>query len=185
MDPHPTDQGHYFTAAGRLKPGVTLEQAQARLKLSAEEFRRKYPKALGQNDGFSVEPIREALVGNVRSSLRVLAGAVGFVLLIACANVANLLLARAVGRRREIAIRAAIGAGRGRIMRQLLTESILLSMAGAVGGIVLGILGIRALLAVNTANLPRVGAEGSLVVVDWRVLAFTIWRRRSPAFCSA
>jgi putative ABC transport system permease protein len=168
------DQGHYFNAGGRLKPGVTLEQAKARLKVSADDFRRKYPRALQNNQSFSVEPIREALVGNVRASLLVLVGAVGFVLLIACANVANLLLARAIGRRREIAIRAAIGAGRGRIVRQLLTESVLLSLAGAAVGSALGVAGIRALLAVNTANLPRVGKDGTLVAVDWRVLAFTI-----------
>ena len=174
LDPNPTDQGHYFLAAGRLKPGVTLAQAQARLKLSAEDFRRKYPNALGKNQGFGADPIREVLVSNVRSSLLVLVGAVSFVLLIACANVASLLLARAVGRRREIAIRAAIGAGRGRIIRQLLTESALLSLAGAAAGAVLGVVGIRALLSVNTANLPRVGLDGSLVVVDWRVLAFTV-----------
>src|SRR5262249_7043683 len=119
-------------------------------------------------------PIREALVSNVRSSLLVLTGAVSFVLLIACANVANLLLARAVGRRREIAIRAAIGADRGRIVRQLLTESLLLSMAGAVFGGAVGVAGMQALLRVNTANLPRVGADGVLVAVDWRVLAFTV-----------
>jgi predicted permease len=174
LDPNPTDQGHYFTAAGRLRPGVTLEQAKARLKLSAEDFRRKYPSVLPANQSFSVEPLRQALVSNVRSSLLVLVGAVSFALLIACANVANLLLARAVGRRREIAIRAALGAGRSRIIRQLLTESVLLSMAGAAAGAVLGVVGIRALLSVNTANLPRVGREGSLVIVDWRVLAFTI-----------
>jgi putative ABC transport system permease protein len=174
LDPNPTDQGHYFNAAGRLKPGVTLEQAKARLKLSAEDYRRKYPNALRATDGFSVEPMRQALVSNVRSSLLVLVGAVSLVLLIACANVANLLLARAVGRKREIAIRAALGAGRGRIIRQLLTESVLLSLAGAVAGAILGVLGIRALLSVNTANLPRVGREGSLVIVDWRVLGFTI-----------
>jgi putative ABC transport system permease protein len=174
LDPHPTDQGHYFLAAGRLKPGVTVAQANARLKLSAEDYRRKYPNALPANQGFAVAPIREALVTNVRPSLLVLVGAVSFVLLIACANVANLLLARAVGRRREIAIRASIGAGRGRIVRQLLTESLLLSMAGAVAGAALGIVGIQALLRVNTANLPRVGNDGALVAVDWRVLVFTI-----------
>jgi putative ABC transport system permease protein len=125
-------------------------------------------------ESFSVEPFREALVQNVRSSLFVLAAAVSLVLLIACANVANLLLARAIGRRREIAIRAAIGAGRGRIIRQLLTESVLLSLAGAVIGSALGFVGIRALLLVNTANLPRVGKDGALVTVDWRVLAFTV-----------
>ena len=100
-----------------------------------------------------------------------LVGAVSFVLLIACANVANLLLVRATGRRREIAIRAAIGAGRGRIIRQLLTESVVLSLAGGVLGLILGMLGIRALLAVNTAGLPRIGQDGALVGVDWRVLA--------------
>jgi predicted permease len=174
LDPNPTDQGHYFTAAGRLKPGVTVDQARARLKLSAEDFRRKYPRALQANSGFSVDPLREAMVSNVRASLLVLVGAVSFVLLIACANVANLLLARAVARRREIAIRAAIGAGRGRIIRQLLTESVLLSLVGAIAGSILGIAGIRALLSVNTANLPRVGVEGALVGLDWRVLTFTI-----------
>jgi putative ABC transport system permease protein len=174
LDPNTKDQGHYFVAAGRLKPGVTLAQAQARLKLSADEYRRKFPGVLQPKDSFSAELFREALVVNVRPALLVLLGAVSFVLLIACANVANLLLARAVARRREIAIRAAIGAGRGRLIRQLLTESVLLSTAGAVAGLALGMLGIRALLAVNTANLPRVGQHGDVVGLDWRVLTFTL-----------
>ena len=175
LDPNSVDQGHYFMAAGRLKPGVTVAQANARMKLGAEDFRRKYPNALGRNQSFGVQSVRETLVSDVRQSLLVLLGAVSFVLLIACANVANLLLARAVGRRREIAVRAAIGAGRWHIIRQLLAESLLLSTAGAVFGTILGLVGIRALLRINTANLPRVGEEGSLVVVDWRVLAFTIF----------
>ena len=174
LDPNTTDQGHYFTSAGRLKPGVTLEQAKAQLRVSASEYRRKFPDALGPNDSFSVQPIREALVSDVRSSLLVLTGAVSFVLLIACANGANLLLVRAPGRRREMAIRAAIGGSRGRIIRQLLTESVLLSLAGGALGLLLGIVGIRALLAVNTANLPFVGESGSMVGLDWRVLGFTI-----------
>lgn len=174
LDPNTSDQGHFFRAAGRLKLGVTLDQAKARLQLSAEEFNAKFPNALGPNGGFSVEPIRDTIVRNVRTSLLVLVGAVSFVLLIACANVANLLLVRATGRQREIAVRAAIGAGRGRIIRQLLTESVVLSLAGGVLGLLLGIAGIRALLAVNTAGLPRIGQDGALVGVDWRVLGFTL-----------
>jgi predicted permease len=173
LDPNSPDQGHYFQAAGRLNPGVTIEQARTRVAASAAEYVRKYPNSLGPNGGFGLESLRESLVQNVRGTLNVLAVAVGFVLLIACANVANLLLARAIGRKREIAIRAAIGAGRGRLIRQLLTESMLLSLVGATLGSVLGIIGIRALLSVNTANLPRVGRDGALVTVDWRVLVFT------------
>ena len=172
LDPNTADQGHYFSAAGRLKPGVTLEQAQARLQLSGDEYRAKYPGAIGPNNSFTVQPIRDVLVRNVRSSLLVLAGAVSFVLLIACANVANLLLVRATGRRREIAIRAALGGTRGRIVRQLLTESVLLALVGGALGLALGTVGIRALLSVNTAGLPRVGEAGALVGVDWRVAAF-------------
>ncbi len=119
-------------------------------------------------------PFQEAFVKDVRQTLLVLLGAVAFVLLIACANVANLLLVRATGRRREMAVRAAIGAGRGRIIRQLLTESVLLSLAGGVLGLAVGYLGIRALLTVNTAGLPRLGENGALVGMDWRVLGFAL-----------
>jgi len=174
IDPGTTDQGHYFQVAGRLKPGITLDQAKARLQLSARDYKATFPNALGPNEGFSVERMQEVLVRNIRSTLLILAGAVSFVLLIACANVANLLLVRATGRRREIAIRAAIGAGRGRIVRQLLTESVVLSLSGGALGLILGIAGIRALLAINTANLPRVGKDGALVALDWRVVTFAI-----------
>jgi predicted permease len=174
LDPNTTDQGNYFLAAGRLKPGLTLRQADERLRFSAEAFQRKFSAALGPKGSFAVQPIRDALVSDVRSSLLVLAGAVGCVLLIACANVANLLLVRATGRRREMAIRAAIGGSRGRIMRQLLTESVVLSLAGGILGLLLGMAGIRALLAVNTAGLPLVGENGAQVGLDWRVLAFTL-----------
>jgi putative ABC transport system permease protein len=174
LDPNSADQGHYFQAAGRLKPGVTLEQAKARMLLSANDFRAKFPNGIPKDNGFSVQPVKEAVVSNVRSSLMVLVYAVSFVLLIACANVANLLLVRATSRQREIAIRSAIGAGRGRIVRQLLTESVLLSFTGGVFGLLFGVLGIRALLAVNTAGLPRIGRDGVLVGVDWRVLVFTL-----------
>ena len=174
LDPNTKDQGHYFQAAGRLKPGVTLDQAKSKLQFSAAEYTRKFPNALQPNAGFTVQPIREVLVRNVKNSLLVLAGAVSFVLLIACANVANLLLARATGRRREIAVRAAIGGSRGRIIRQLLTESLVLSAAGGILGLAFGIAGIRALLSINTAGLPRVGEQGALVGLDWRVVAFTL-----------
>jgi len=173
LDPKSTDQGHYFLVAGRLKTGVSLEQAQAKLKLSAQDFRRKFPQ-IDAGNGFSVTTLQENLVGDVRPALLVLLAAVGLVLLIACANVANLLLVRATGRRREIAIRAAIGAGRGRIIRQLLTESVLLSLAGGAAGLALGLAGIRALLAVNTVGLPGLGEKGALVAADWRVLLFTL-----------
>ncbi len=174
LDPATRDQGHYFQSAGRLKPGVTLEQAQAKLQLSAKAFTTKFPNALGPNGSFTVEPVGQVMVRNVRQSLFVLAGAVGFVLLIACANVANLLLVRATGRKREVAIRAALGGSRGRIISQVLTESLVLSMTGGLLGLALGTLGIRALLSVNTAGLPRVGQDGALVGTDWRVLAFTL-----------
>jgi putative ABC transport system permease protein len=174
IDPNTTDQGHYFSVAGRLKPGVTLEQAHARVQLSAQDYRARFPNAIGPKEGFGVERMHAVLVRNVRTALLILSGAVGFVLLIACANVANLLLVRATGRRRELAVRAALGAGRGRIMRQLLTESVGLSLAGGALGLVLGIAGIRALLSIDTAGLPRIGEQGLRVGVDWRVAAFAL-----------
>ena len=173
FDPNTRETGHYFRVAGRLKPGVSLDQANARLAASAAAFRAKFP-TFGQNASFGVERLSDVLVRGVRTSFLVMAGAVSLVLLIACANVANLLLARATARRREIAIRAAVGGSRGRIIKQLLTESILLSLAGGAFGLVFGWLGIRALLSVNTAGLPRVGEDGSLVGLDWRVLGFTL-----------
>jgi putative ABC transport system permease protein len=173
LNPNTTDQGHYFQVAARLAPGVSIEQADAKLSVSGQAFRQKFP-AFNANNSFGATLMSEALVANVRSSLLVLVGAVSFVLLIACANVANLLLVRATGRKREIAVRAAIGANRGRLIRQLLTESVVLSVAGGILGSILGVIGIRLLLSVNTANLPRIGQDGALVGVDWRVLGFTL-----------
>ena len=172
LDPNTDAQGHYFTVAGRLAPGVSLTQAQTALEHSSAAYTERFPDTLGDDGVFGAEPIQEMLVRNVRSSLFVWMGAVGLLLLIACANVANLLLVRATGRKREIAVRTAIGAGRGRIVRQLLTESVVLSMAGGAVGLALGVGGIRALLAVSTAGLPRIGPNGALVTVDWRVLLF-------------
>ena len=143
LDPNSSDQGNYFQVAGRLAPGVTLEQAAARLDASAAAYRERFPDALPPNISFSVERLRDVFVRGARPMLLALTVAVGFVLLIACANVANLLLVRAAGRKREIALRAAIGAGRGRIIRQLLTESVTLSVLGGALGLLLGVVGIR------------------------------------------
>ncbi|HTY82960.1 MAG TPA: ABC transporter permease, partial [Silvibacterium sp.] len=174
FDPNSSDQGHYFLVAGRLKPGVVLAQANAQMKLAADQFRRRYPNMLDPKESYGVQPLRDAIVSDVRSSLFVLIGAVAFVLLIACANVANLLLVRATGRKREFAIRSAMGAGRVRIIRQLLTESILLSVTGGVLGLILGFVGVRALLALNPGDIPRIGEHGAAVGIDWRVLLFTL-----------
>lgn len=173
-DPNSTNQGHYFQVAARLERGISLDAARADLNLAGEEFRRIYPNAMSANATFSVEPMQQLMVRNVRPALYVLLGAVACVLLIACTNVANLLLARANSRSREIAIRAAIGADRVRIMRQLLTESLVLSVLGGVLGLIIGVIGVRALLAVNPGNIPRIAADGSGVTLDWRVLAFAL-----------
>ena len=174
IEPNSTNFGHYFLVSGRLKPGVSLAQANAQLKLTADQYRRLHPDDMGPKDGFGVQPLRDSIVAGARKSLFVLLGAVGFVLLIACANVANLLLVRATGRKREFAIRAAMGAGRARIVRQLLTESIVLSITGGVLGLMLGYAGVRALLAVSPAGLPRVGENGAAVGLDWRIFLFTL-----------
>jgi predicted permease len=173
-DPNSTQQAHYFQAAGRLKPGISLGAAQSAMKLAAEQFRQKFPGFLNPKVSFTVQPLQQTIVRNVRAALLVLLGAVGFVLLIACANVANLLLVRASSRSREIAIRTAIGAGRGRIVRQLLTESIVLAAIGGLLGLALGAVGVRALLSLNPGNIPRIGENGADVTLDWRVLLFTM-----------
>ena len=171
----PANHLHYFQVLGRLKTGVTAQQADERLRASAADFRTKFPNALGPQQAFGVRPIRDVIVGNdTKQSLLIYGGAVSFVLLIACANVANLLLVRATGRRREIAIRAAIGGSRWRIVRQLLTESVVLSLAGGLLGLFVGWGGIRALLSINTAGLPRVGEDGANVGLDLTVVAFTV-----------
>jgi putative ABC transport system permease protein len=174
-DPNSVDQGDYLQATARLKPGVTVSQAQAAMKLATEQFKKKFPDsvAMGPGEGFTAVPLRDSVIGDVRFGLLLLLGAVGFVLLIACANVANLLLARATIRQREIAIRTALGARRALIVWQLLTESLLLSLAGGVLGLGLGYVGVRALLSMNPGDIPRIGEKGVGVTLDWRVLAFT------------
>jgi putative ABC transport system permease protein len=175
FDLNTQDQAHYFMTAARLKPGITMGQANAQLKLAADEFRRIYgQQAMGPQDGFGVESLQEWMIGDSRTSLWVLMGAVGFVLLIACANVANLMLVRASGRKRELATRAALGAGRGMIVRQLLTESLTLALTGGVLGLILGAVGVRLLLAIAPGGIPRIGEDGSAVTPDVHVLLFTL-----------
>jgi predicted permease len=175
FDLNTQDQAHYFMVAARLKSGITMGQANAQLKLAADQFRRTYGTlAMGPQDGFSVSSLQEVMIGDSRTSLWVLMGAVGFVLLIACANVANLMLVRATGRKRELATRAALGAGRGMIVRQLLTESLALALTGGALGLILGAVGVRVLLAMAPGGIPRIGENGSAVTPDWHVLLFTL-----------
>jgi putative ABC transport system permease protein len=165
-----TDHGsHGYYAAARLKPGVTVEQAKDDLHTLAQTWtaRGLYPPQM-QFDTV-VLSLREEVVGTVRRAIWLLFGAVGFLLLIACANVANLLLARAEARQREMAVRSALGAGAMRIIRQLMTESLVLAGISAVAGLLLATLGVRALTAWNPSSIPRVAAA----TVDVRVLVFT------------
>jgi predicted permease len=145
---------HDVTCVARLKPGVNLSQADAQMNAIQENIDRLNPET-EQGLGIKILPAKEPLVGDVRGTLLLLLGAVGLVLLIACANVANLLLARSAGRAREFSIRAALGAGRGRIVRQLITESVLLSVFGGVLGLVAAKWGLNAALATLAADLPR------------------------------
>ncbi len=172
LDPNSLNRGHYLNVAGRLRPGVTLAGANAGLQASYSEYARLWTD-LTPGAGFGVRPLQDAIVGGVKDSLMILWAAVGLVLLIACANVANLLLARATGRSREIAIRAALGAGRARIIRQFLLESEILSLAGGVLGVAAGYAAIRAILTISP-GIPRIGAAGANVSLDWNVVAFTL-----------
>jgi len=176
FDINSTNQGHIYYVAGRLRPGASAASAEAELKVIGDRFRKAHPDTMDDKESVGVFPLRVAIGGEVRFALLILAGAVSFVLLIACANVANLLLARAAGRQREIAVRTAIGATRGRIIRQLLTESMILALGGGAAGLLVGAVGIRMLLAFSPGNIPRINdpehAAGSVTFMDWRVLAF-------------
>lgn len=160
---------HYMNVIGRLKPGISKQQAQAEMTTIGARLEQQYPdKNLHRNIG--IEPTLESLVGDIRPALLILLGAVGCVLLIACANVANLLLARAMSRHKEMAIRSALGASRARVIRQLLTESVLLSLTGGALGLVLAVWWSDLLVAMGKDDIPRALQVG----LDWRVLGFTL-----------
>src|SRR5690606_37701818 len=151
-----------YNIIARLKPGASAAQAQAEMDALTARLRNDFPAVYPPNGGltFSVVPLLEQVVGNVRQPLLMLLGAVGFVLLIACANVANLLLSRALVRQREMTVRAALGATRARVIRQLLTESALLAVGGGMAGIVIAFAGIAWLQAVQPPNIPRLSDIG-------------------------
>ncbi len=174
IDPNTSDRGYFLQVVARLTPDSSLAEAQVRLQSSVGAYLERFPNDFGPRGGFSALPLQDAVVGrDARTSLFFLGGAVCLVLLIACANVANLMLVRASGRQHEFAIRAALGAGRDRIVRQLAAEGGVLALVGGILGLGAGYLGTRILLAVHTANLPRVGSDGSLLGLDWRVILFT------------
>jgi putative ABC transport system permease protein len=165
----PSRSGHNYRVVARLKPGASLEQAQAQMAAIGARLEQQYPDS-NTGKSVAVSRMRDDMVGNVRLTLYLLLGAVALVLLIACANVANLLLAKSTTRTREIAIRSAVGASRSRIVRQLITESLVLAMVAGAAGLLFAKWGSDALVALAPGNVPRLAESG----IDGWVLAFTV-----------
>lgn len=164
------NRAHNFEVVGRLKPEMTLDQARTAMEIGSRNIRREMPDLMEENESIGVRPLRDALYGNMRQPLLILLASVGFVLLIACVNVANLQLAQAAGRQHEMALRTALGASTSTIVRQLLVESVLLALIGGTAGVALAFIGVPALLALSPVNVPYV----ERISVDWRVLAFAL-----------
>lgn len=164
----PTRKDRYLQAIGRLEPGADAARAQRELTALAAELAATYPESNRDWSAATVVPLRASIVGDVDRALMIVMGVVGFILLIGCANLANLMLARGSARRREIAVRAALGAGRGRVVRQLLTESLVLAGLGGALGLALSYWGVQSILALSAETLPRVQD----VQLDGRVIAF-------------
>jgi putative ABC transport system permease protein len=191
-DPDHFDGGSIYQITARLRPGVTSAAANAALAVEDSRLTTSRPSGAAQNLMIA-EPLQTAMVGSARSSLNLVLGAVAFLLLIACANVANLLLVRAEERKREMAIRAAIGAGRRRLVRQLLIESLVLSLLGGAVGLAVSVIATQALLRLYPGSnpfmlgalgaIPRIGEAGAAVSVDWRVLAFALLMSLGTGVC--
>ena len=162
-------KAHFLRPIGKIKPGVSLAMAQSDMDAVARRLETQYPES---NTGWSLRmvPLRDQLIGNIRPTLQVLFGAVGFVLLIACANVANLSLVRAASRQKEVAVRMALGAGRLRILRQMLTESMLLAFAGGALGVILAAWGVQLIVAFSGDNIPPMAQ----ITIDRAALVFTL-----------
>lgn len=177
--------GEFCTISGRLAERVSRVDGNARLQHAADDYRTRYPQRTAPRSGFLLVPMRDAMVGDVSTSLAMLGGAVAIVLLVACVNLANLLLMSGVGRQRELALRAALGASRSRVVRGLMVEAMVLAGLGGTAGLLLGVWGARLLVTLLPAanpyilgtiagRVPRLGSAGSFVVVDWRVAFFAL-----------